>query len=160
MLPVNLNRFFLPRHLIIFTALLLLLNVTIIQAGMQRAFSFSFSDPNSNSAMTFGFKDLRYGGSSGPDVQRILGAPDEIVHSQQMYPVVENYYYYADSGSGAATVFVFENGLLVGMHYKSPDNQYVDLTYFLIDNGDRLLNFPLNAGYQGYFPFFNHYTWY
>lgn len=101
------------------------------------------------------FQNLVYGSSSFNDVTMTLGRqPDEIVRSQQMYPPVVNFYYFDENKSGAATVFVFENGLLVGMQYKSPDNQYVDMSYFLQNNGDRQLNFPYNAGYQGYFPYY------
>lgn len=100
------------------------------------------------------FQNLVYGGSSGPDVIRVMGEqPDQIVYGQQMYPVLENYYYY--DKTGAATVFVFENGLLVGMHYKSPSNQMIDLTSLLTNNGDRRLNAPLLQGYQSYYPYFD-----
>jgi hypothetical protein len=100
-------------------------------------------------------QNLVYGSSSFNDVTMSLGRPpDEIVRSEQMYPPIVNFYYFDENKSGAATVFVFENGLLVGMQYKSSDNQYVDISYFLQNNGDRQLNFPYTAGYQGYFPFF------
>jgi len=105
------------------------------------------------------FQDLVYGASSTVDVQRIMGEPpDEIVKTAQMFPVIENYYYYENGGTGAATVFVFENGLLVGLHYKSPQNQYMDLTSFLMNNGDRLLNSPMLGGFRGYFPLFPLYS--
>jgi ABC-type phosphate transport system substrate-binding protein len=109
----------------------------------------------------FGFQNLTYGGSSIRDVERAMGRPgDEFLQSNQLYPAVQNLYYYEEGGTGAATVFVFENGLLVGMFYKSSENQLMDLTYFLIDNGDRQLNFPLNAGYQGFFPADQFFQWY
>ncbi len=100
-------------------------------------------------------QNLVYGSSSFNDVTMALGRPpDEIVRSEQMYPPIVNFYYFDENKSGAATVFVFENGFLVGMQYKSPDNQYMDVSYFLQNNGDRQLNFPYTGGYQGYFPFF------
>ncbi len=106
------------------------------------------------------FQNLVYGGSSAVDVQQALGQPpDEIVRSEQIYPLIENYYYYEANGSGAATVFVFENGLLVGLHYRSPSNQYIDLTSILANNGDRFLNRQLNQGMRGYFPMFPFYSW-
>ncbi|MBX2861188.1 MAG: hypothetical protein KTR14_08130 [Vampirovibrio sp.] len=101
-----------------------------------------------------GPQSLVYAASTTVDVQRAIGHPDEVVKSQQMYPVVENYIYYEEGGTGAATVMVFENGLLVGMHYRSPSNQMVDLTYFLLNNGDRRLNYPALAGFRGYSPYF------
>lgn len=107
-----------------------------------------------------GFQNLVIGSSSLNDVQMALGEPpSEILRSEQMYPVVENAYYYDASGSGAATVFVFENGMLVGMYYRSPDNQFMDLSYFLVNNGDRRLHWPLLAGYRGYYPYFPLYGW-
>lgn len=100
-------------------------------------------------------QNLVYGSSSFNDVTMALGrAPDEIVRSEQMYPPIVNFYYFDESKSGAATVFVFENGFLVGMQYKSPDNQYVDMSYFLQNRGDRQLNYPYTGGYQGYYPYF------
>lgn len=105
------------------------------------------------------FQSLVYASSSMPDVHRILGLPDDIVRSEQMYPVIENHYYYEEGGTGAATVFVFENGLLMGMHYKSPENQLIDLTYFLPNNGDLRINWPYRANYQGYFPYFPMVGW-
>lgn len=98
------------------------------------------------------FQNLVLGSSSFNDVTMVLGRqPDEIVRSDQMYPPITNFYYFDDNKSGAATVFVFENGFLVSMQYKSPDNQYVDMTYFLQNNADRQLNLPYNAGYQSYY---------
>jgi hypothetical protein len=103
-----------------------------------------------------GMQSLVYGSSSQWDVTQAIGRqPDQIVRAEQMYPVVENSYYFDENGSGAATIFVFENGLLVGMHYKSPKNHMVDLTYCLANNGDRRLNWPMLAGYQGYYPYFD-----
>lgn len=108
-----------------------------------------------------GVQNLVVGSSTMGDVQRALGeAPSEILRSEQMYPVLENAYYYDESGNGAATVFVFENGMLVGMFYRSPDNQFADLTYFLTNNGDRLRNWPMLAGYRGYYPYFPMYGFY
>ena len=100
------------------------------------------------------FQNLVLGSSSFNDVSMALGRqPDEIVRSEQMFPPITNFYYFDEDKSGAATVFVFENGFLVSLQYKSPDNQYVDMTYFLQNNGDRQLNMPYNAGYQPYFYF-------
>jgi hypothetical protein len=101
------------------------------------------------------FQNLVYGSSSYNDVISVIGRqPDEIVHSQQMYPVVENFYYFDENKTGAATVFVFENGLLVGLQYKSADNQYMDLSYCLQNNGDRTLNYATLGGYMPYYPYF------
>lgn len=105
-----------------------------------------------------GFESLVYGASSTVDVQRVMGSPDEIVRSGQMFPVVENYYYHDESG--AASVLVFQNGLLASMFYQSPDKQLIDLTYFLVNNGDRRVNAPLNAGYPYYHPTLPFYEWY
>lgn len=99
------------------------------------------------------FQNLVYGSSSSVDVVNVMGnPPDEIVRSEQMFPVVENFYYY--DKTGAATVFVFENGLLVGLQLKTPGNQYVDMTYFLANNGDRMLNLPMLQGFMPYYPYF------
>jgi hypothetical protein len=99
-----------------------------------------------------GFQNLRYGGSTSIDVAQAVGRPpDNIIKDEQMYPVVENYIYNSDDGSGAATVFVFEGNLLVGMHYRNARNQYIDLTYMLPNNGDRALNSMMNMGYQPYY---------
>jgi len=107
-----------------------------------------------------GFQNLVYGFSSFSDVQAAVGRPpDEILHSEQMYPLIQNFYYYDENKSGAATVFVFENGLLVGLQYKSPDNQFVDLTYCLQDNGDRTRNYSALGGYQSYYPYNPLYHW-
>lgn len=101
------------------------------------------------------FQNLTYGASSYSDVVSVIGrSPDEIVRSEQMYPIIENFYYFDENKSGAATVFVFENGLLVGLQYKSPDNQYVDLSYCLQSNGDRNLHYSALGGTQAYFPYF------
>lgn len=102
------------------------------------------------------FQNLVYGSSTTTDVQQILGGPpDTVVRSEQMYPLLENYYYYDDAKTGAATVFVFENNFLVGLHFKSAENQYMDLTYFLPSNGDRTRNMQsFGAGYNGYYPYF------
>jgi len=101
------------------------------------------------------YQNLVYGSSTVNDIVQATGEqPDEILHSEQMYPVVENLVYYAEDGSGTATVFVLQNGMLVGMHLRTPDNQLVDLTYFLINNGDMQLNNPLNMGFRNYY-FYN-----
>jgi hypothetical protein len=101
------------------------------------------------------FQNLVYGSSSFNDVRMAMGKPpDEVVNSEQMFPPIVNFNYYDENKSGAATVFVFENGLLVGLQYKSADNQYIDLTYFLQNNGDRALNLPYTAGYFPYYPYF------
>lgn len=100
------------------------------------------------------FQNLTYGMSSFNDVQAVIGRPpDEVVSSGQMYPVLTNYFYFDDNKSGAASVFIFENGFLVGLQYKSSDNQFIDFTYCLQNNGDRALNNPYLAGYQGYYPY-------
>lgn len=99
-----------------------------------------------------GFENLVYGSSTASDVIGVMGRyPDDVLRAEQMFPVVENFYYYDEEGTGAASVFVFENGFLVGLHSRSPNNQFVDLTYFLPNNGDRFLNSPLTAGYLPYF---------
>lgn len=101
------------------------------------------------------FQNLTYGSSSYQDVVSAVGQPpDEVVRSEQMYPVIENFYYYDENKTGGATVFVFENGMLVGLQYKSPDNQFVDLSYFLQSNGDRSLHYSALGGYQAYYPYF------
>ena len=101
------------------------------------------------------FQNLTYGMSSFNDVQSVIGKPpDEVLSSGQMYPVITNYIYYDENKTGAASVFVFENGFLVGLQYRSPDNQYVDFTYCLQNNGDRRLNSPYLAGYMPYYPYF------
>lgn len=126
----------------------LALSLGFIQAGWALQNATPWSPERS-------FQNLVYGSSSFNDVTMVLGRPpDEIVRSQQMYPPIVNFYYFDENKSGAATVFVFENGFLVGMQYKSPENQYVDMTYFLRNNGDRSLNLPYVAGYQNYYPYF------
>jgi hypothetical protein len=109
--------------------------------------------------MDMDFQNLVYGASTTVDVHKIVGTPDEIIRTEQMYPVIENYYYFEEGGSGAATVFVFENGLLVGLFVKSGDNNYIDITYFLPNNGDRIINMPIMGQMQGWFPNFPMYTW-
>lgn len=113
--------------------------------------------------MEQGFQNLVYGASTSTDVQRIIGRfPDAIVRQEQIFPVVENYYYYEEgdkSQTGPATVFVFENNLLVGMLYKSSMQQWIDLTYFIYDNGDRSINAPIQAGFQTYYPNLPLYMW-
>lgn len=138
----HITRFLSPILLI-----LLLVFATAGQLAEARFGNNYFSEP--------GFQDLIYGASTPMDVQSALGQPpDEVVKTESMYPVIENHYYYADDGSGAATVFVFENGLLMGMSLKTAENQFIDLSYFLIDNGDRRLNAPLRAGYRGFYPIY------
>jgi hypothetical protein len=101
------------------------------------------------------FQNLTYGMSSYTDVENAVGhPPDEVLNSGQMYPVVTNYVYYDEKKTGAASIFVFENGFLVGLQYRSPDNQFIDFTYCLQNNGDRALNYPYMAGYMGYYPYF------
>lgn len=106
------------------------------------------------------FQSLVYGSASTADVVRVMGAPpDDIVRAEQMVPVIENFYYYDAEKTGAATVFVFENGLLAGLQYKTPGNQFIDLSYFLTDNGDRGLNMPMLGGYSPYFSRFPFVSW-
>jgi hypothetical protein len=100
----------------------------------------------------YGLQNLVLGSSTINDVQRALGKPpDEYIQSEQMFPVIQNAFYYDEKKSGAASVFVFQNGLLAGLFYKSPNSQLVDLSYFLQNNGDVGLNSGLNAGFQPYF---------
>jgi hypothetical protein len=108
-----------------------------------------------NAGSPSNFQNLTCGSSTYNDVVSSVGrSPDEIIHSEQMYPLIENFYYFDDDKTGAATVFVFENGLLVGLQYKSAGNQFVDLTNFLQHNGDRALNYSALGGYQYYYPDF------
>jgi len=144
----------------VWTLMKLTLSLVILlelQSHMPGKAHSNFAPWNPNSLN--GVESLVYASSTTVDVQRILGAPDEIVQNQQMYPIVQNYYYFEEGGSGAASVLVFENGILVGMHYKAPDNQLVDLTYFLNNNGDRILQSPYLASYRGYVPYFPMYSW-
>jgi hypothetical protein len=135
---------------IIFTVLLL---AGLLVYGLTpKAFCRSAATPWTSET---NFQNLVYGSSSSVDVVRVMGQqPDEILRSEQMFPVVENFFYYDADKSGAATVFVFENGLLVGMHLKTAGNQYIDCTYFLTDNGDRQLNNPLLQNYSPYYSYF------
>lgn len=106
------------------------------------------------------FQELVYGSSSQADVVRVMGMPpDEVVHAGQMFPVIENYYYYDEDKSGAATVFVFENNMLVGLQMKTAANQFVDMSYFLANNGDRQMNQFMLGGYMPYYPWFPIPTW-
>lgn len=90
-------------------------------------------------------------GASTNDVVRALGRPpDDIVRGEIMAPTIENFYYFDEDKSGAATIFVFEAGFLVGMHLKSPENQLMDVTYFLPNNGNRRLLNPVMGGMQTY----------
>lgn len=105
------------------------------------------------------YQNLVYGSSSPLDVQRVMGRPpDEVVKGDQMFPVIENHYYYGDDGTGAATIFVFENGFLVALNLKTADDQIVDLTYFLQNNGDYNFNSRYNAGFWGYNPIYQLYN--
>jgi hypothetical protein len=101
------------------------------------------------------YANLIYGASTPYDIQQMLGrTPDEIVRQEQMMPVIEQHYFYdMESQNGSASVFVFENNLLVGLLYKSPANQFVDLTSTLMNNGDRQINQPVMGGFQGYYPY-------
>lgn len=108
-----------------------------------------------NHTQEYTFQNLVYGSSTPWDVQRVMGrGPDEVVKAEYMYPVVENHNFYDEDGSGNASVFVFENGFLVGFHMRTKDSQLVDLTYFLMNNGDRRLNNAYNAGIWSYNPLF------
>src|SRR5262249_53228050 len=103
-----------------------------VQAQPKRHRPISPYEDNPFSYTQGGFQNLRYGGSTSMDVAQAIGRPpDDIVKAEQMYPVVENYIYNNEDNSGSAMVFVFENNLLVGMHYRSPRNQYIDMTYML-----------------------------
>ncbi len=100
-----------------------------------------------------GLQNLVYGATTGADLVRIMGEPpDDIVRDEQMYPLIENHYYFDEGGTGAATVFVFQNNFLVGLLYKSPSNQFVDLTSFLPNNGDSRINNQIMGGFRGFFP--------
>lgn len=132
------------------TALLFCIGFTLIRP--PTSYSRSAATPWTSE---MSFQSLVYGGSSTVDVVRVMGQqPDEIVRSEQMFPVVENFYYYDENKSGAATVFVFENGLLAGMHLKTAGNQFIDCTYFLTNNGDRMLNNPMLQNYSPYYSYF------
>lgn len=102
------------------------------------------------------FQDLIFGSTTTNQVRIIMGRePDDIVRSEQLYPVIENHYFYEEGGTGAASVFVFENGFLAGLHYKSANNQYMDLTYLLPSLGDRQMNARFfGSGYSSYYPYF------
>lgn len=139
---------------------LTLIGLTFLGGHLTAAAQYAVTQTNTQQIWDKGFQNLVYGGSTTIDVQHAVGEPpDQIIRSQTMYPVIENYYYFDNNGSNAATVFVFENGLLVGLHYKSPQNQYIDLTYVLANNGDRQLNRQLRGGMRGYFPYFPFYSW-
>ena len=133
-------------HLTIFSILLFLLGCCLP--------SWSVSNVTPWNPAEFGYQNLVYGASSVVDIQRSVGRPaDEFVDTAgTMYPIIQNMVYYDEAGSGSASVFVLENGLLAGLFYKSANNQYIDLTFLLTDNGDRRLNQGLNGGYQGFFP--------
>jgi hypothetical protein len=117
------------------------------------AYSYSAATPWTQS---MSMQSLVYGSTTPNQLRLIMGRmADDIVRSEQMYPVIENHYYYDDNKSGAATVFVFENNFLAGLHYKSPKNQWMDLTYILPNMGDRQMNVrSFGAQHFDYFPFF------
>jgi hypothetical protein len=97
------------------------------------------------------FQNLVYGASTPPEVVRIVGRyPDEIVKADQMAPAILNYYYFDEQNR--ATVFVFENNFLVALLYRSASDQYVDLTSFLPNVGDRMINSQILGNTMGYFP--------
>lgn len=139
-------------------ALISLLTLWMLACGTMPGHARSIVAPWDAASQTE-FRSLVYASSTVPDVQRVCGPPDDIVRSEQMYPVIENHYYYDENGTGAASVFVFENGILMGFHYKSPGNQLVDLTWLLPDNGDLRLTWPYRAGYYGYSPNFPMVGW-
>ena len=131
---------------------LILLCISFVWISTPAAHSRSAATPWTSE---MNFQSLVYGSSSTVDVVRVMGKqPDEIVRSEQMFPVIDNFYYYDEDKSGAATLFVFENGLLVGMHLKTAGNQLVDCTYFLTNNGDRMLNYPMLQNYSPYYSYF------
>jgi hypothetical protein len=151
----TLSRFFVPHRLLKFGYMAL----TAVALSVATAVCLSLPAAAMQTGTPWtpekSYQNLTYGASSYNDVISIVGhPPDEIVNSGQMYPLVENFYYFDENKTGAATVFVFENGLLVGLQYKSPDNQYVDLSYVLQYNGDRTVNYAALGGYQAYFPYF------
>lgn len=98
------------------------------------------------------YQNLVYGASSTADVIQIMGYPDEVVKQEQIFPVIENFYYYGDGGTGEATVVIFQNNLLAGLLYKTASSQYMDLTYMLPNNGDMALNSPILAKFRSYYP--------
>lgn len=107
------------------------------------------------------FQSLVYGVSTPRDVQLVLGKiPDDVVKEEQMYPVREYNYFYDEKRTGAASVFVFENNMLMGLLYQSTDQQLVDVTWMLQSNGDRTLNNTIWGGTQGYYPNVPMYGWY
>lgn len=128
-------------------------------------FSLSVSDVLARSVATpwtdqMGVQNLALGSSSTADVVRIMGAPpDDILRLEQMFPTIENFYYYDADKSGAATVFVFENSFLVGMQMRTAGGQFVDMTYMLPNNGDRRLMGPMLGGFMPYFPLFPIPSW-
>ena len=113
---------------------------------------------------SMGAQNLVYGSSSFHDVELVLGPPDHVINAGQMYPVIVNYFYFeknpddtieemASQENKAATVCVFENNLLVGLHYKTRTNQLVDITYILQNNNDYgMINHP--ARYSNYSSYF------
>jgi hypothetical protein len=133
---------------IVFTAL-------ILQFQPVRAVSVNTPWTTEN-----GLQNLVYGSSTPGDVHAILGAPNDIQHYEQMYPVLEEDYYYSEDKSGAASVFVFENNVLVGFYYKSPNNQVIDLSYFLPNNNDRSLTTPYLGQYSTFSPQYPFYSMY
>ncbi len=109
------------------------------------------------------YQNLVYGATTPADLPNIIGAmPDEIERAPQMSPVIEYYFYYADGGSGEASIFVFQNNLLAGLLYKSADNQYTNLTYFLPSNGDMTINNQIMGNMMPFytnFPLYSLYNW-
>lgn len=134
-----------------FILTLALLSISVV-SGISTAWAVQNVTPWTNEKS---FQNLTYGMSSYQDVISVVGhPPDEVLHSGQMYPVVTNFIYYDEKKTGAASVFVFENGFLVGLQYRSADNQFIDFTYCLQNNGDRSLNSGYLAGYMNYYPYF------
>lgn len=135
---------------------ILALALILLLSLFQRVDALSPVTPWSPEA---GFQDLVYGSTTASEVHRIMGAmPNEVIRNEQMYPVIENHYYYGDNASGA-TVFVFENGLLAGLLYKTVNNNFIDLTYVLQDKGDRRINMPIWGDYRSYAPFYPNMMW-
>lgn len=123
-------------------------------------FARSIATPWATGSGDVSFQSLVYGSSSAADVVRVMGnQPDEVIRGEQMFPVIENYYYYDADKSGSASIFVFENGLLVGLQMLTSGQQLVDMTYLLPSNGDRSLNQPMLGGYMPYYPVFPLTSW-
>lgn len=139
------------------TTALVVLGVVVFMLGtFPTAHARMTATPWDGAPMEGNFQNLVWGGSSTLDVAKVMGhPPDEVLKNNNMYPVIENHIFYEPGGTGNASVFVFENGLLAGLYYKSAQNRYMDLSYFLPNNGDRLMNIrAYDAGYQSYYPNF------